>query len=1020
MLGQSVIESIGLGRAISTHSVSEKLSESKKIVLNQAKKLGVDKVYFNTDEEGNSFPAIFLKRVISFDNEELKKISETQKNIWNYKKVLFLYIYSETEIRIYSCSEKPLLITQEQIDYEKELQRIEIKRYQFSDKKNIQELNHFFSSIAIDTGIIWTLEEAQFIRDKINLQRRVDKYLVESLVNTAHQLEQQGLEINFIHKIILRSLFLLYLEDRGATDEKFYSQIKDEAKSYFDILENVDATYRLFNRLEGHFNGNVFTLSENETISKEQLQLIKKCFISGNDNTPQTKLFEDWRLFDFSIIQIELLSEIYENFLFKTDPELKKKTGTYYTPPALVEFILNEKLPVNGEKEYNIRILDPSCGSGIFLVESFKRLVKRYENHHQAKLTDFETLKTLLTENIFGIEIHPQAIKVAAFSLYLALVDHLNPKTIWQEENHHLPNLINNPNDKTLKKQGYNLYCRDTISDLSAETNLQNFDLVVGNPPFGTKGLLESVSKYCDEYCFAKEMVLPFLHKATTFAPNGKIALVFNTKVLTNTGGTYKNFRKWLFNDCYVEKVFNFSILRNAKKNFGGQLFGDATGPISIVYFQKEQPTTPSDTIVYYAPKTYIKTNIIEGLCVDFTDLKYLPREECQNPKTKIWKVAMWGGMNDWELVKNLDKKFISIKNFFKTKKIDYGVGFELSNPANKPNDEIKKLPIHTPNNILKYYTPTSNDRISSDKFRRLGKIEAYQKKHILLNEGIKVENDNLTILASFVDYKSAYSKGIVGIYSGDDDFNLLKLLTIYLNSDFIRYYSFLTTSSWGIERDVVKHKELFEAPYILENFNEKEKQHFIDLFNNKLYDKGFFIVNSIIENEINRLILNEFSDNDKYTIQHLLNNIDLFHKQEKSKALLPVLRDQMQVIEYGKLISNELSHFLEGQDLFVNATVYSIDKFTPLMMIKLSHDVVKQDLFVSKENINDELKKLDQYLWEKKAQNIYFRKKLNYKKGNDIYIIRPNQRRFWSQSMALEDSSELIMEMLNGEHDED
>lgn len=61
---------------------------------------------------------------------------------------------------------------------------------------------------------------------KINLQHRVDKYLVESLVNTAQQLEQQDLEIDFIHKIILRSLFLLYLEDRGATDEKLYSQIK--------------------------------------------------------------------------------------------------------------------------------------------------------------------------------------------------------------------------------------------------------------------------------------------------------------------------------------------------------------------------------------------------------------------------------------------------------------------------------------------------------------------------------------------------------------------------------------------------------------------------------------------------------------------------------------------------------------------------------------------------------------------------------------------------------------------------
>ena len=68
-----------------------------------------------------------------------------------------------------------------------------------------------------------------------------------------------------------------------------------------------------------------------------------------------------------------------------------------------------------------------------------------------------------------------------------------------------------------------------------------------------------------------------------------------------------------------------------------------------------------------------------------------------------------------------------------------------------------------------------------------------------------------------------------------------------------------------------------------------------------------------------------------------------------------------------------------------------------------------------AKEFVDKELKQVDQQLWEKKASNIYFRKKLNYKTGNDIYIIRPNQRRFWSQSMALEDASELILEILNG-----
>lgn len=1014
-----ILEFLDLGgdRIKSIHSESKKKpSDSEAVILNEVKEkdFGVDLVYFNTDENGNSFPAVFLKNVTSFnDIETLKNIVETQRKIWNYKKVLFLYVYSESEIRIYNCFEKPLFVTKDDFDFKKELQEIEIKAYQYSDKQQLQELTKLFSRIAIDTGIIWTLEDAQFIRDKINLQKRVDKYLVESLINTSKQLENEGLEINFIHKIILRSLFLLYLEDRGATDEKLYSIYKKGASSYFDILDDADATYNLYERLEEDFNGNVFTLEDDETINTEQLQIIKKCFISGNDNTPQAKLFEDWRLFNFSIIQIELLSEIYENFLFKTDPELKKKTGTYYTPPSLVEFILNKKLPSNnGEDNYNVKILDPSCGSGIFLVESFKRLVKRYENKHKEKLNDFEKLKKILTDNIFGIELHPQAIKVAAFSLYLALVDSLDPKTLWQKKKHRLPNLINNPNDTSLKVQGGNLFCRDTIAQNKEIEDIE-FDLIVGNPPFGTKDLSKSIREYCDNEGFAKEMVLPFLHKATKFAPVGEIALIFNTKVLTNTGGTYQNFREWLFNQCYVEKIFNFSILRNAKKNFGGQLFGDATGPISIVFYQKEQPKNPNDKIAYYAPKTFIKSNIIEGLSIDFTDLKYLPREECRKPNTKIWKVAMWGGMNDWDFLEQLNSSKISIEAHLKNGDIDYGVGFELSNPTNKPNDEIKELPIHTPNNIFKYYTPKPSDRIDKVKFRRLGKLEAYQSSHILLNEGIKVNEHQLSLLASFVDYKSAYSKGIVGIYSKNSDEALLKLLTAYLNSDFIRYYAFLTTSSWGIERDVVKHKELFEAPYLLEQLSKEQKEHIVKLFDEKLYNKEFYTVNKSVENEINEIILSCLSENEQYIVQHLLNNIELFHKQEKSVSLYSIT--EIQVEEYSKLFSQEINGFLDGQHLYANLTMYNISRFTPLMMVKLTFDKKKKEVKLSNEFVDKELKKLDQYLWEKKSSSIYFRKKLNYKAGDDIYIIRPNQRRFWSKSMALEDSSELILEILNG-----
>ena len=442
MIEQEIIELIGLDRAKSVISKSENILESEAVVFNQVQDFGVDSVYFNTDENGNSFPAIFLKKVSFFDEKTLEEIADTHQKIWNYKKVLFLYVYSEAEIRIYNCSEKPLIKTKENLDYDRELKSIEIRTYNLSDKKQLQELVRLFSRIAIDTGIIWTLEEAKFIRDKINLQKRVDKYLVSSLVNATNALKQDGLSLDVIHKTILRSLFLLYLEDREAANQNFYSQFSEGAESYFDILDDVDATYGLFNKLKEHFNGNVFTIDSSEKkLNKEHLQIIKTCFIRGREKNDTRQLFEDWRLFrlfNFNIIQIELLSEIYENFLSETDSTYKKDSGTYYTPPSLVELILNEKLPVKSNSiEYKVKILDPSCGSGIFLVQSFNRLVKRYENAHGIqKLSDFGILVTLLKENIFGIEIHPQAIKVAAFSLYLALVDKLDPKNLWQDKNY--------------------------------------------------------------------------------------------------------------------------------------------------------------------------------------------------------------------------------------------------------------------------------------------------------------------------------------------------------------------------------------------------------------------------------------------------------------------------------------------------------------------------------------------------------------------------------------------------------
>lgn len=1026
---------LGLYRSISCTDWSS-ITDDQKIICEQVKDFGIDEIYFSTDEK-KSYPAVFLKRVLQFDGATLKEIANIHKHIWNYQKVLFLYVYNDVEIRIYNCTEKPFVGLQDS-DYNEQLKKIEIQSANYHDTNAIKKLVAIFSSTAIDSGIIWTLPEAVEIRKKINLQRRVDKYLVDSLTATTKCLLELGLtDITIIHKIILRSLFLLYLEDRGATDAHFYNTIKTEANSYFDILEDVNATYQLYATLEKQFNGNVFSVVEGEKdkVNKKHLQLIKKCFINGYEDKEQYELFSNWRLFDFKIIQIELLSEIYERFLAETDEKKKKNAGAFYTPPSLVTLILDEVLPINKKHtNYNVKILDPACGSGIFLVESYRRLLKRYENAHNEKLTNFEQLKKILTDNIYGIEQNDQAIIVAAFSLYLALVDNLDPKTLWISTK--LPCLVNDPNNVPIKKQGYNLFCRDTIAQ-NEDIESISFDLVIGNPPFGTenkpKGVVLSpnIRNYCSRHGFAKEMVLPFLHKAIHFAPNGKIALIFNTKILTNVNSTYKTFREWLFNECYVEKIYNFSILRNAPTDFGGQLFGSAIGPVCVGFYQKEQPINNDNKLVYYAPKTYIKNNILEGVIIDNSDVKYLPYEECKKSDSKIWKIAMWGGENDASLIEHLSK-MPKLETYLTAQGISYGLGLQFVDSTTKkivysedvPNAYIR--PEHI-NRYISYNLTDIQDGISAkskeiynlrtnivqgqkiNRFRRLGNTSAYKAPHVLVKEGLQKSN----ICASFFSEDCSFNSKVIGLHV--DDEKLLKGLTCFLNSSLVEYFIFLCSPSIGIEREEVKINEIKNLPFLLQTDDLYKLADLYDLLLKR--DSIQTEVNEdTIEKQINDFICDKYGMSAKEKL--LIRDFSTMTKQLMMKsyknAMYPVNTEEM--IRYTSRVCNEINDFLTDTTLKISGSYYASQTYSSLSLIKLSFDNELTTQTHNTYDVSTELDKLDKLLWEQRGEGIYFRKKVTYYDNNDIYVIRPNQKRFWTESMAIEDATEIILEILNME----
>lgn len=973
------------------------------------KEFGINAVYFSGD-----YPTVYFKTVSSFDKNVLEQLSSIQKKIWNQGKVPFLIVESSDQIRVYNCFAKPINPNKE----DESVSDLELISGSKTLSNDLEKLKNVVSRISIDSGSFWQLD---VYSNKLSNRNRVNKSLIENLKQTRKELLLEGLSLDIIHDLLIRSLFLLYLEDRGATDASFYNNYSAGARSYFQILENLDATYNLFRKLETSFNGNLspVTPQESQIINLSHLKKIKECFWDTIEKEGQLKLF-DWRAFDFKFIPIELISEIYEEFLSQEQGDSQTSSdGAYYTPHSLVEFVLNKVLPWSDEhnNETSVKTLDPTCGSGIFLVEAFKRLVDRWEYNNPSKDVDFNVLQEIVQKNIFGVEKNEDAIKVAAFSIYLAMLDKLEPKTLWQTVS--FPFLIYDPNISIEERQGHNLFLMSSLA--SGPFEEINFDLIVGNPPFKRGNLNQEGKSYLSDLDFAQEYVLAFLHRATTLSTCCQIALIATSKILFNVTSGYKNFRNFIFEKNYVSEVYNLSILRRVENRYGGNLFSSAVGPVCIFFYQNYSPAVESDHITYCAPKTAIKNNIIDGIVIDQTDIKYLPRKEILK-SSWIWKVAMWGRLRDYRLIEQFDGDTLE-DEFNKAEKeiaMAKGVGFQTSNPAVIEDFEISKVPFISARHLDRYYTlPQKTISISNTKFRRLGEKKAYKAPHVLIKEG----QSSKQFCASYLDFDCSFNSTLFGITSSDSDY--LKLLTAYLNSSFASYFLFLTTSTWGVERERVKPNELYKLPGII-NISPEIKSRIVTLVDDIISlkkDDSLFVSQSTIqlEKEIDDLIYKSLnlSDEDILLINDLIKyDLDLFQSGSQSIAYKPVLENEMK--NYCKELFKSLNSLLSNADINLSISYYTLLRNSPLSIVSVYFHTDKVNQLIRNEsseaNLLELIATIDKFSYSKFSESIYFRKSIKFFSNDHIHIIKPNERRFWSSSYALNDADELVLDIVNRE----
>lgn len=237
------------------------------------------------------------------------------------------------------------------------------------------------------------------------------------------------------------------------------NKVKYNSTEFFElaILKGLFAHILAKQGLDISMRNDVFEGFENQTtLNIEDKRELGRIFSNFNDLTNSE----------------DVLGHVYQSIQSR---EERKDSGQYYTPNKVVNFII-ENIDIKLQEDKSLRILDPACGSGQFLICAYERLLEQYR---ELGVADNEAHKKIVEEHIFGIDIDPIACVLARANLVLK-----NPFVAVK------PNIFT----QNFLKKDFGLIDPDPFTDL-----YNTFDFVIGNPPWGAT-LTREDKKYFAKY----------------------------------------------------------------------------------------------------------------------------------------------------------------------------------------------------------------------------------------------------------------------------------------------------------------------------------------------------------------------------------------------------------------------------------------------------------------------------------------------------------------------------------------
>lgn len=464
---------------------------------------------------------------------------------------------------------------------------------------------------AVLTGALDQFVSRQPARGAQPVDRSFLADLAQWRVRVAEDLHDRNPDLNHweiaeaTQRILDRVVFTRVMEDRGIVSEPILRRHARLADSYRRLTPE-------FRRLDAVYNGQLFAyhFSERLELSDEVFQsLVASMYFP----TP----------YRFDVVAVDLLGSIYERFLgqeitvssrggvvVEDKPEVRHAGGVYYTPRWVVERIVERTLGalVEGKTPRavaNIKIVDPACGSGAFLLGAFDYLVAWHEHYYdqhpdensnghfmtsagERRLTA-DTKATILANNLFGVDLDAQAVEVTQMSLYLALLQDENLATLQAQqrlfETAFLPKLDHNI------RWGNSLLASDDLPDdvLFGSEDLRRrvnpldwwdaaggfgevfskrggFDVVIGNPPYTRVQVLrqfrpEETAACQGKYASASEgsfdIASPFIERGLQLLrPDGRLGFIVSRQFCETAAG--RPLRELLAKGRHVWEIVDF------------------------------------------------------------------------------------------------------------------------------------------------------------------------------------------------------------------------------------------------------------------------------------------------------------------------------------------------------------------------------------------------------------------------------------------------------------------------------